>query len=85
MDKHVFFYMILYLQVFLTYTIQLYTYQRVFRDQKLNMKFFLTDGSSPTVQYYIELFYQDLQAEDKVFISRLKVYSFDKTLERLLG
>ena len=41
--------MILYLQVFLTYTIQLYTYQRVFRDQKLNMKFFLTDGSSPTV------------------------------------
>ena len=49
LDKHVFFYMILYLQVFLTYTIQLYTYQRVFRDQKLNMKFFLTDGSSPTV------------------------------------
>ena len=50
LDKHVFFYMILYLQVFLTYTIQLYTYQRVFRDQKLNMKFFLTDGSSPTVR-----------------------------------
>ena len=49
LDKHVFFYMILYLQVFLTYTIQLYTYQRVFRDQKLNMKFFLTDGPSPTV------------------------------------
>ena len=50
LDKHVFFYMILYLQVFLTYTIQLYTYQRVFRDQKLNMRFFLTDGSSPTVE-----------------------------------
>ena len=52
LDKHVFFYMILYLQVFLTYTIQLYTYQRVFRDQKLNMKKFLTDGSSPTVHNY---------------------------------
>ena len=51
LDKHVFFYMILYLQVFLTYTIQLYTYQRVFRDQKLNMKFFLTEGPSPTVQH----------------------------------
>jgi hypothetical protein len=50
LDKHVFFYMILYLQAFLTYTIQLYTYKRVFRDQKLNMKNFLTDGSSPTVQ-----------------------------------
>ena len=50
LDKHVFFYMILYLQVFLTYTIQLYTYQRVFRDQKMTMKNFLTDGSSPTVQ-----------------------------------
>ena len=49
LDKHVFFYMILYLQVFLTYTIQLYTYQRVFRDQKLIMNFFLTEGSSPTV------------------------------------
>ena len=55
LDKHIFFYMILYLQVFLTYTIQLYTYQRVFRDQKLNMKNFLTDGSSPTVHLYFFL------------------------------
>ena len=55
LDKHVFFYMILYLQVFLTYTIQLYTYQRVFRDQKLNMKFFLTDGSSPTVPWSLPI------------------------------
>ena len=49
LDKCVVFYMILHLQVVLAYTIVIYTYQRVFRAQKLIMKKNLTEGSSPTV------------------------------------
>ena len=77
--------MILYLQVFLTYTIQLYTYQRVFRDQKLNMKNFLTDGSSPTVPPFRKRAMAQILFNNSIFLISARDFGFPSIINQFVS